>query len=72
VTGVIEQLNLEFGALSPLTVTRGKMHEYLGMTLDYSTPGKVRISMTDYITSMLDELPDDMDGVAATPAKLSF
>jgi len=68
VTGVIEQLNLEFGALSPLTVTRGKVHDYLGMTLDYSTPGKVRITMSDYIANMLDDLPDDMDGVAATPA----
>jgi len=68
VTGVIEQLNLEFGALSPLTVTRGKVHDYLGMTLDYSTPGKVRITMSDYIANMLDDLPNDMGRVAATPA----
>jgi len=68
VTGVIAQLNEEFGTLTPLTVTRGKKHDYLGMTIDYSIPGKVQISMTDYIMTMLNELPLDMQGVAATLA----
>lgn len=31
-----------FGNEAPITVNRGKVHEYLGMTLDYSTPGKVK------------------------------
>ena len=67
VTSVIEQLNAEFGEKAPLTVTRGKVHEYLGMTIDYSSPGKVMISMKDYIKSMLEALPSDMDGESATP-----
>ena len=37
------------------------------MTLDYSTPGKAKIVMTDYIQGMIDELPTDMNGHAATP-----
>ena len=30
-----------------MTVVRGKIHEYLGMTLDYSTPGLVRITILE-------------------------
>jgi hypothetical protein len=68
VTSVIEQLDETFGKEAPLTVTRGKVHEYLGMTLDYSEPGKVKVYMVDYIKGMLEQLPVDMDGIAATPA----
>ena len=68
VTQVIQQLEKEFGVEAPLTKTRGKVHEYLGMTLDYSTPGTVQFSMINYIKGMLEELPDDMAGEAATPA----
>jgi hypothetical protein len=38
------------------------------MTLDYSCPGKVKITMIGYISNMLNELPPDMDGEAATAA----
>jgi hypothetical protein len=40
------------------------------MTLDYSDDGKVKIVMKDYITKMLDEVPEDMNGEARTPASL--
>ena len=68
VTDVINTINAEFGKEAPITINRGKVLEYLGMTLDYSTPGKVKIVMSDYIDKMLDGLPPDMDGTAATPA----
>jgi hypothetical protein len=67
-THVISLINNEFGQEAPLTITRGKVHEYLGMTLDFSNPGKVKIIMKEYIQGMLNEIPDDMDGVAVTPA----
>jgi hypothetical protein len=38
------------------------------MTLEFSSKGKVKITMVDYIQNMLNELPSDMDGEAATPA----
>jgi hypothetical protein len=41
---------------------------YLGMTLYYTSPGKVQIIMSDYIKGILDDLPNDMDGEAPTPA----
>ena len=68
VSDVLELLNSEFGKEAPLTVTRGKVHDYLGMTLDYSTPGKVKIRMEKYIQNILDELPDTFTGTANTPA----
>ena len=49
-------------------VTWGKVHDYLGMTIDYSVPGKVIIRMDDYVKAILDEAPSDMDGVVLTPA----
>ena len=68
VTNIIEMIEAEFGKEAPLTKARGKVHEYLGMTIDFSTDGKVRFSMMDYVQGILDELPDDMDGESATPA----
>jgi hypothetical protein len=65
---VINMLSKEFGNEAPLTINRGKIHDYLGMTLDYSNEGKVIIIMSDYIKGILDELPEDMNGVSATPA----
>jgi hypothetical protein len=68
VTNVIDWLEKVFGVEGPLTKTRGSLHYYLGMTLDFSSEGKVKITMVDYIQNMLDKLPSDMDGEAATPA----
>jgi hypothetical protein len=68
VEDVLAALNKRYGKEAPLVVTRGTLHDYLGMTLDYSIDGKIMILMIDYIQAMLDELPTDMDGEAATPA----
>ena len=67
VTGIIELIDKEFGKEGPITVTRGKVHDYLGMTLDYSIEGKVMIKMIDSVAKMLKDLPEEFDGEAATP-----
>jgi hypothetical protein len=36
-------LNKMYGAHGAVKVTRGKIHDYLGMTFDFTTPGKVKI-----------------------------
>jgi len=36
-----------------MTVSRGKIHTYLGMTLDYIIPGQLKISMFDYVEEIL-------------------
>ena len=65
---VLASLNQKYCKETPLTVTRGDLHDYLSMTLDYSTDGKVAICMEDYIENMLEDVPGNMDGHAMTPA----
>jgi hypothetical protein len=36
-----------------MTVSRGKVHNYLGMTLDYTVCGQVKITMFDYVDEIL-------------------
>jgi hypothetical protein len=43
VTDVIQMLFDEFGKEASLTIISGHVHEYLGMTLDFSVPGKVNL-----------------------------
>ena len=49
-------------------VNRGTRHKYLGMTLDYGTPGSVKIDMCDYVEMVIKEFPEEITGVARTPA----
>jgi hypothetical protein len=42
--------------LKRLKPSRGKVRNYLGMTLDYSTPEKVKLFIKDIFIKMLDEL----------------
>ena len=67
---IINKLNKKFGQESPLVTTQGKLLEYLGMCIDYTTKGKVKISIFEYIEKILAELPSDMNCVSATPAAL--
>ena len=36
-----------------MTVSRGKVHKYLGMTLDYIVRGQVQITMIDFLNKVL-------------------
>ncbi|VEU41596.1 unnamed protein product [Pseudo-nitzschia multistriata] len=67
---VINDLNTEFGKTAPLTVTRGKIHDYVGMTIDYTREGQVTFSMFNYLEEILENLPAELDGCeSATPAR---
>ena len=69
VTRYIKLLTEEYGKRDPLTVTRGLVHEYLGMTFDLRTKGEVALSQYDYIKKMNTRLPDEMKGKnRSTPA----
>jgi hypothetical protein len=61
-------INDEFGKEAPLTIRRGKIHDYLGITLDYTEKDKVEIKMVDYVEKMLTDLPDEMGGEAPSLA----
>ena len=56
------------GIYGKLTLHRGKVHEYLGMDLDYSEKGKVKVLMIKYILKMIREFPEVISGSVATPA----
>ena len=50
-----------------LTASYGKVHEYLGMKIDWTTEGMVVFTMYDYSEDILDEAPSDFDGEDVTP-----
>ena len=66
VDDIITCLSNKFGNEGPLTATSGKVLEYLGMTLDYISKNKVKISMYTYLDKLLTELPTDTNGMAKT------
>jgi hypothetical protein len=68
VDNFINELEQQYGKEMPLSKSRGKTHDYLGMTLYFTRPGQVTITMIDYIKMMCMDLPQDMIGRAATPA----
>jgi len=69
VDDTIRKLEEHFGNESSITVTRGKVHDYLGMTIDYSTKGEVKFYMYDYIEQVLSEVDSSlMCGSSTSPA----
>lgn len=61
---------LKYGKCTPLAVHRVPKHEYLGMNVDVSESGKVRITIFQYIMETLDESPPEFTGTSATSAGL--
>ena len=61
-------LQKEYGQVKEVTATRGKRHVYLGMTLDYSIEGEVKIDMVDYVKEMIEDFPAELTGKATSPA----
>jgi hypothetical protein len=49
-------------------VSKDKVHEYLGMKFDFTETGAVTIDMSDYVRTVISEMPEDMVGKAPTPA----
>ena len=63
---------MEYGKIAKMTIMRVKVHKYLRMTIDYSSPGKLILSMINYIGKMLDNIPEDMKVESAPPAAHQF
>ena len=63
VNEILQWVKKTYGTLGEVKVMRGKIHDYLGMMLDYSVKGQVLIGMVDYIKSMEKSFPqDDLKG----------
>ena len=54
--------------LGKVKAKRGRVHDYLGMTLDFSEKWKVKIDQTKPVKQMLEEFPEKIRTVADTPA----
>ena len=67
VNEVIASLSDEYGKVGEMIVKQGKIHAYLGMTLDFSEESKFIVNMEEYIDEILIGLPEDINGVATTP-----
>jgi hypothetical protein len=63
-------LNQKYGKYGEVKVTRGKVHEYLGMTFDYSKKGTIQVAMVEYVENMLKDFPRKLGAnkVSTTPA----
>ena len=51
-----------------LAETTGSVHDYLGMIFDFSERDKVKINMTEYLSKVIADFPEEIIGKAATPA----
>jgi Reverse transcriptase (RNA-dependent DNA polymerase) len=60
----------ESAEIGKLKISRGKIHNYLGMLLDFSEPGAVKINMVDYVKKMILDFPDESKTITATPAAM--
>jgi hypothetical protein len=55
---MIEYLRQEYDSIfedrsGTMAMSRGKIHKYLGMTLDYTIRGQVKITMFDYVNEII-------------------
>jgi hypothetical protein len=53
-----------------MQICQGKIHEHLGVTLDFAVPGEVKIAMIPLVKEIIKLLSkhDNFESVAATPA----
>ena len=65
ISEVIRWLETIYGKLD---ASRGDKHQYLGMGLDYSEKGKVKVSMEQFTLKTIAEFPEDLTRTAGTPA----
>ena len=61
----------KYGALKPVKVTRGKTHEFLGMTLDFSVKGECHVRQERHVSDIISNWPrilEQSNKKALTPA----
>ena len=68
VDGVISHLTTKYVNVSPLSISRVCVHDYLCMRLDCSTPRKLRITMPKNIKGILETAVENMNGIDDNPS----
>ena len=57
VSSVISGIEAEHEKTAKMTIGKGKIHKFIGMTIDYYLPGKLICSMVDFIVKMINDTP---------------
>ena len=57
VDNFIQWIRNEYEDFTKVKPSRGKVHDYLAMTLDFTEAGKVKIKMENYVKKMYNEFP---------------
>ena len=69
IDGLIKDLSQKFKTnFQELTVTKGKVHDYLGINIDYSNNEYVKFTMYNFLEDVLSEARPDMNGRSKWPA----
>ena len=69
IDGLIKDLNQKFKTnFQELAVTKGKVHDYLGINIDYSNNEYVKFTMYDFLEDVFSEALPDMNGRSKWPA----
>ena len=65
----LKWLQMKYGSdnIGKIKATRGKVHDYLAMKLDYSEAGILKLDMRDYVKSMVQEFPEELNGKVKSP-----
>ena len=50
----------KYGDLKDISVCRGKIHQFLGMTLDFSTDGECRVKQFEHVDDMIGSFPEEL------------
>ena len=56
---LVQRIKDMFRQLDEVKTTQGPLHDYLGITLDYSVPGRDSIDMSHYVKKMVKESPQE-------------
>jgi hypothetical protein len=64
-------LQNNYGKHGEVAIHQEKKHDYLGMEIDCSKKGKVKISMTKYVESMLEDFPEKLKSTETAVAPAS-
>ena len=62
VSSVLTDIEIEYGNIAKMTIAQGKIHKYLGITINYSSLVKVSFYMFNHNGNMIDDIPEDMKG----------
>ena len=62
VSSIFSNVGAEYVKIAKMTIIWVKVQKNLGMTINYSSPGKVILSIADYIGKKLDDIPEEIRG----------